>query len=408
MPYQFTLDDVDFLRSRHGAKALDNVSALELSASSMISDVTHARSRYAPREGALIETVRCRRRARTKLRGADEMLFTDDAMQQATPTSVASLRAAEIAGRFPGALVADVTCSIGAELRELVAQEGISEVIGSDIDPVRLAMARHNVPEATLLRADALTPTSTADVVVADPARRVGGSRTLRLEDLQPPLLGLLTAYGEQPLLVKSAPGIDYLALRARFGFAGQVQITSLDGGVREACLWNDVAAHGLAAQRATVLRTRPDGTVGVQEITSADPDDAAVAGVGEWIVDPDGAIVRAGLVRHYAARHGLWQLDPQIAYLSGDSVPLGERGFRVLEQVGVAERSLRTALAARDCGMLEILVRGLDVDPDRLRKKLKLKGSRPLALVLTRIGKSGVGFVCEAGVRAPVTEISR
>lgn len=400
MGYEFTLDDVEFLRSRHGAKALTNVAELELSASSMIADVGEVKSRYAPREAALVETVRCRRRARMKLRDADDLLLTDDALQQATPTAVAAVRAAEIASRFPGSVVADVTCSIGAELRELVARHDVAGVIGSDIDPVRLGMARHNVPTATLARADALAPTSRVDVVIADPARRAGGSRTFRIEDVQPSLLGLLTTYGGQPLLVKSAPGIDYRALRARFGFAGQVQITSLDGGVREACLWNEVATQGGAAQRATVLRTRPDGTVGVEEVTSADSDDADVAPVGEWIVDPDGAVVRAGLVRHYAARHGLWQLDPQIAYLSGDSVPVGERGFRVLEQVGVAERSLRTALAARDCGTLEILVRGLEIDPDKLRKKLKLKGSRALSVVLTRIGKHGVGFICEAGVR--------
>lgn len=400
MGYEFTLDDVEFLRSRHGAKALANVSSLALSPASMIADVDETKSRYAPREAALIETVRCRRRARAKLRDADDLLFTDDALQQATPTSVAAVRAAEIAARFPGAAVADVTCSIGAELRELVARSDISAVVGGDVDPVRLAMARHNVPGATLVRADALAPTTRADVVIADPARRVGGSRTFRIEDLRPSLLGLLTTYAGQPLLVKSAPGIDYLALRARFGFAGQVQITSLDGGVREACLWNDVAGEGLAAQRASILRSRPDGGLRVEEVTSSDSDDAEVAPAGEWIVDPDGAVVRAGLVRHYAARHGLWQLDPQIAYLSGDAVPVGERGFRVLEQVGVAERALRTALAARDCGTLEILVRGLEVDPDKLRKKLKLKGSRSLAVVLTRIGKQGVGFICAAGVR--------
>ena len=57
-------------------------------------------------------------------------------------------------------------------------------------------------------------------------------------------------------------------------------------------------------------------------------------------------------------------------------------------------------ALAALDCGPLEILVRGLDVDPDRLRKKLKLRGSRPLSVVLTRIGRKGVAFICEPGVR--------
>jgi hypothetical protein len=92
------------------------------------------------------------------------------------------------------------------------------------------------------------------------------------------------------------------------------------------------------------------------------------VAPAGRWIVDPDGAVVRAGLVRHYAARHGLWQLDPDIAYLSGDRLPDNVRGFEVIEELNYSERRLRQALSARDIGAVEILVRGIGVDPDALR----------------------------------------
>ena len=66
-------------------------------------------------------------------------------------------------------------------------------------------------------------------------------------------------------------------------------------------------------------------------------------------VLDPDGAVVRAGLVRHYGARHGLWQLDPDIAYLSGDELPDGLRGFEVLEQLPYAEKRLRQV--AEDAG---------------------------------------------------------
>ncbi|MGW6032514.1 THUMP-like domain-containing protein [Gordonia terrae] len=398
MGYSFSLDDVAFLRSRHGEKALETVSGLELSPSTMLADITETRSRYAPHDAALIETVRCRRRAHPKLRDAEALLLTDDAVQQATASVVAAHRAAEIAQRFPAPVVHDLTCSIGAELRELVRVSDIQGVIGSDIDRLRLAMARANVPDATLLVADALTPTSTADVLLADPARRSDAGRIFRLDQLTPPLFELLTTYPGRVLVVKCAPGLDHQMLRNRFGFDGEVQITSLDGGVREACLWSGPGVE--PGRRATVLRTRADGTVAVVEITDREADDVPAGEVGEWIVDPDGAIVRAGLVRHYAHRHGLWQLDPQIAYLTGDSVPEGARGFRVIEQTGVTEKALRKALVALGCGPLEILVRGLDVDPDRLRKKLKLKGSRPLSVVLTRIGRKGVAFICEPGVR--------
>lgn len=403
MTYALSPEDVAFLRSRYGSKALEAAAQFALTSSSLLADLTALRSRYPEHAAALVETVRARRRAAGKLANADELLADDNAVQQATATPVAALRAAEIARRHPGAMVHDLTCSIGAELSALAAEPGIGAVLGSDLDPVRLAMAQHNLGllggvAPTLLRADALTPTSTADLFIADPGRRNSGGRVFGIDQLDPPLLELLTVYAGRPLVVKCSPGLDYRHLRTRFGFDGQVQVVSLDGGVREACLWTEAA--GQPANRASVLRSGPDGTT-VYEVTSDDPDELEEPGVGEWIVDPDGAVVRAGLVRHYAHAHGLRQLDPQIAYLTGDTVPGGERGFRVIERLPVAEKALRGALAARGCGSLEVLVRGLDVDPDRLRKRLKLKGTEPYALILTRIGRQGVAFLCEPGVRA-------
>jgi hypothetical protein len=128
--------------------------------------------------------------------------------------------------------------------------------------------------------------------------------------------------------------------------------------------------------------------------LTDVEPDDCGVRPAGRWIVDPDGAVVRAGLVRHYAARHGLWQLDPDIAYLSGDRLPPGVRGFEVLEQLAFDERRLRQALAARDCGALEILVRGVHVDPDALRRRLRPRGGDSLSVIITRIGSGPAGRV--------------
>jgi hypothetical protein len=105
--------------------------------------------------------------------------------------------------------------------------------------------------------------------------------------------------------------------------------------------------------------------------------------------------------VRQYAARHGLWQLDPAIAYLSGDRLPAGVRGFEVLDAVPFHEKQLRQALITHDCGPLEILVRGVDVDPDALRRRLRPRGGTPLSVVITRIGAGSgsraMAFVCLA-----------
>lgn len=359
-----------------------------LTAASRIADVAEIRRRHGDRAPALVETTLLRRRAIAKLPGAAGWLFTDEALQQATPAAVARHRAARLGGRA----VHDVTCSVGADLAAL--RDHATVLLGSDLDPVRLAMARHNVPGAQLCRADALRPVSRDTAVVADPARRTRGRRSVDPRGYAPPLDALLDRYRGADLAVKCAPGLDFDRL-ADLGFSGEVEVTSLDGDVREACLWSGGLAGEGVRRRATVLA----GDRVVEHLTDRDPDDCGVAAAGRWIVDPDGAVVRAGLVRHYGARHGLWQLDPHIAYLSGDRLPAGVRGFEVLDELAYSEKRLRQALAARDCGAVEILVRGVDVDPAALRPRLRVRGSAALTVVLTRIGAGAAArataFLC-------------
>ncbi|WP_280182333.1 class I SAM-dependent methyltransferase [Nocardia cyriacigeorgica] len=407
MGYGFSHEDVVFLAGAAGAAALADVDRLELTPATHLRDLERVRRDHGDRAASLIETVRLRRRATAKLTDAGDWLFTDDALQQATPTVVARHRAARLAGRA----VHDVTCSIGAELVELARV--CPAVIGSDLDEVRLAMARHNLggsarsvarPPAPagrpgddavtarhvlLVKADALSPCTRDTVIIADPARRADGRRTHDPAKLQPPLPDLLAAYPGRDLAVKCAPGLDFDGL----DWTGEIEVVSLDGSVREACLWSPGLTDSGVTRRATVLSSTGHTTA----LTDAEPDDIPERAPGEWIIDPDGAIVRAGLVRQYAAKHGLWQLDPRIAYLTGDRVPDGVRGFRVLDQLDFREKSLRSELRRRDCGAVEILVRGVDVDPDQLRRRLKPTGSQPYTLVITRIGRHATVFLCAA-----------
>jgi THUMP domain-containing protein len=391
----FSRDDVSYLRSEEGTAALAAVAELKLTDTTRIADVAAARTRFGDRVAVLVETTLLRRHAVDKLAGLGDVsrwLFTDEALQQATAAPVAVHRAKRLAtgSGGPGVWVHDATCSIGTELAAL-REVGLSAV-GSDLDPVRLAMARNNLGEtANLCRADALHPVTRDTVVVVDPARRHGGRRKFTIDGYQPTLRQLIDTYRGRDFVVKCAPGIDFEQVRG-LGFDGEIEVTSYRGSVREACLWSPGLASPGVARRASVLDRS-------EEITDNEPDDCPVRPAGRWIVDPDGAVVRAGLVRHYGARHGLWQLDPDIAYLSGDRLPPGVRGFEVLAQLVFDERRLRQALSALDCGVLEILVRGVQVDPDALRRRMRLSGSRSLSAVITRIGSATAGharaYIC-------------
>ncbi len=165
------------------------------------------RARFGDRAPVLVETTLLRRRALGKLGELDVSgwLFTDEALQQATSAAVALHRARRLVGH----LVHDATCSIGTEMAALSRCAVPS--VGSDLDEVRLAMARHNLGESALLcRADALRPVTRDAVVLVDPARRRGGKRRFRPGDYQPGLGQVLDCYHGRDLVVKCAPGIDF------------------------------------------------------------------------------------------------------------------------------------------------------------------------------------------------------
>ena len=380
--------ELDFLFSHPEAIAL--ASELPLSKKSTLTDISTLRKTVGEHARALVELVLARRAAAKKMDPelADLWWADNDSAQQATPQAVAQWRAKHLAELGVGR-VADVTCSVGTELHSLHAA-GL-DVVGSDVDLARLRMAKRNVPQVGLFCSDATLPATTADVVVADPARRNSSGRISSLVDVVPSVDDLRSAYSAgTEFAIKCAPGIDFDDVQE---WAGMIDVVSVGRQVKEACVYSPgLAAPGSGLlRRAVVMREASEPVV----VTSDMDDDVTEAEPGTYIIDPDGAIVRAGLVRHYGAARGLWQLDRRIAYLTGDTVPAGERGFRVLEQVPT--KKLRGALAARGVGKLEILVRGVDVDPDVLRKKLKLKGKAEATVVITRIGESATAFICEA-----------
>lgn len=397
MAYQFTPDDVGYLIGSAGIRGLAAASELALTGRSMIADLTVMRTVCDRHAAAVVETVRLRRRAAGKLgERAATWLFTDEALQQASPWPVAEHRAGRIA-RSGVDGVHDVTCSIGTDLAALSAG-GVPMVLGSDVDPVRLAMSRANLPEVPVVRADALAPVSRRLLPYADPARRSAGRRITTVATV-PSVDDLDAAYIDRPPVLRLPPGIDYDNLHR----AGEVEIVSLDGVAREAVLWPAEFAAGGIRRRASVLHGGGTGW----ELTDLDDDGGVGTAPGplaEWIVDPDAAVVRAHLVRQYAARHRMHLLDRHLAYVTGDQPPPGVRAFRVLDVAPYSERMVGRWLRRDGVGTLEIKQRGTPVIPDDLRRRVRrsmTKDTRTAAtLVIARIGDSPTAFWCRSNDR--------
>jgi SAM-dependent methyltransferase len=332
---------------------------------------------------AALSQVELRRRAVPKFGDrAAAMYFTAEALEQATRWPVATHRAARLRAAGVGTVV-DLGCGIGGDLLAF-ADAGLTAA-GVDTDPLRVDIARANLAALGLggavQVADATTVDTTPfDATYADPARRSARGRTFDVADWTPPwtfVEGLLERDG----CVKVAPGIPHGLVPAGV----EAEWVSDHGEVKEAVLWSGRLA--VDRRRATVL-----GDGGLATLTDADAPAAEVRPVGRFLYEPDGAVIRAGLVTAVAAGVSGGLLDPHLAYVTSDSsfVTPFARSYEVVEELPYREKQLRAALRERDIGRLTIKKRGVAVAPDELRKRLALRGDAEATIVLTRTPDRG------------------
>jgi hypothetical protein len=320
--------------------------------------------------------------------GADamRMYFTPAGLEQATRSTVAAHRATRLASTLPGATVVDLGCGIGGDLIAM-SRAGL-RVAGVDRDALTVAVASANLSGLGLAGSVTVGDAVDADVtrydlVFADPARRADGRRVFDIHAYSPPwsyVTGLLAGAA----CVKVAPGIPHGAVPDGV----EAEWVSDRGEVKEAALWSGPLA--LAHRRATLL---PSGV----SVTSADAVDPVVGSARRYLYEPDGAVIRAGLVTAVCGVVGGTLLDARIAYVTSDSLidtPLASP-YEVLEVLPYKEKVLRAWVRRQGVGMLEIKKRGIELDPDSLRKRLAPKGSGAATLVVTRIGRDAVIFAC-------------
>lgn len=335
---------------------------------------------------AAVTQHRLRAKARGKLGDdAARMYLTPDALEQATRASVARARARRLTASGTVAVV-DLGCGIGGDLVAF-AQAGL-RVRGVERDPVRAAMARANLQalglDGEVIGADLADVQPRADEVpFLDPARRDGRGRVFD-PGAMTPSWDVVSRYLARPGVVKTLPGFPHRLLPEGV----EAQWVSDGGDLVEACLWGPGLA--IAPRRATALPS------GAELVGFGDPGD--VGDVGTWLHEPDDAVIRAGLVGELATRMRGRLVDPHLAYVTTDDQaydPLA-RSFRIIEELPYREKPMGAALVAHDVGTLTIKKRGVDVVPEQLVRRLKLKGSRTATVILARIDNGARAFLVE------------
>jgi len=372
--------------------------------------------------------------ARAKFSRAMQMLFTRAGYEQSSSEQIARHRAA----RFDGARrVADLCCGIGGDLLALASGRAALAV---DRDDVHARLALHNsavygqtenvsavVADVRDIRLDGL------DAVFIDPARRSGPgaaataaagrpARTggaaagrpgtaasgrgaaaaphrFRAGQSEPPLDWCYALAERVPAVcVKAAPGLP--AELIPDGWEAEFIADGRD--LKEAVLWSPALATAPAAgfggrRRALVL----SGSV-AHALVACPGDPVPVTEPREYLLDPNPAVTRSGLVEDLARSLGagdsdVAKIDPQIAFLTLDrevQTPFA-RTLRVLDSAPWNEKRFARRLRELGIGAADIRRRGLAGDVDQIHRRLKLAGPHRATLVITRVNDKPWGLIC-------------
>jgi hypothetical protein len=385
---------LSFLLSSEGRALLGHLAAMDVSEASLLHHTERLRREYAPDVvAAALDLSLLRKKGRYKFARSDEMYFTRQALEQASAEVVSRYRARRFV-RYPR--VVDLCCGIGGDGLALAAH---AEVLALDVDPVRARMAEANAAVYGVgdrLRAecgDVTTyPIAQGSAAWADPSRRVAGRRIFATDAYQPPLSVLLELTSTVPGLgIKLSPGVDYAELDALLGGREyEVEIVSVQGEAREAVLW--LGELCTARRRATLLPG--EHTLTAHPLAKRVP----VTRVAQYLYEPDAAVIRAHLVEHLAVAVGASKVDEQIAYLTADQLietPFAT-GYRVERVIPFGLKRINQCLRTLDVGELVIKKRGLAIDPEQFRRRLKYGGRQArVVLVLTRIRDKPTALIC-------------
>jgi hypothetical protein len=327
-----------------------------------------------------------RHKAVEKFSLAAEMWLDRKGLQQATSEPVARYKAKRFKGR-----VWDYCCGIGGNTIALAEK---CEVFAVDQNPAACLRTAWNADvfgvkdNVQPICADVETLSSHDGLVHIDPDRRPNShTRVVRVEEC--------------------VPGLDYLKMLTREfrggaiklspagNFAGkfsdvEVELISLNGECKEAVIWFGELGE-IDRWRATVL---PSGAS-----LSGDPMEAypEFGTLQRYVSEPDGAIVRAGLIDLLAERLQMKRLDESEEYLTSNTLSDSPfvHTFEVLEELPNNDREIRGYFRNSDFGRVEIKCRHIPIDVESVRRKLPLPGDQPGVLIFVRVQGKARAVVC-------------
>ena len=326
---------------------------------------------------AAIALREIRAKVEGKLDHADQLWLTRQAVEQSTAWEIAQYKAK----RFPKSEpVVDLCSGIGTDSRALLQRGPVTAV---DVDEAMSLRTLWNMqvwaPDRSsdfqVVNEDAAAAELAGKWIHADPDRRTKRDLpTKRLEQYRPDLTWMQTAVKEaKGGAIKISPASNFMQK-----FPGcEIELISLNGECREATVWFGELGSDVSF-RATSLPTA--------ETLAANPLDAwceQADCLGDYLFDPDPALVRSGLLDVFGEQNNLLRLDSEEEYFTGTTCPDSSfvSAFQIEAELPNNLTGLKKYLRKHPASRCDVKCRRLKVDASQLQTKLP-RGDGPVKVV--------------------------
>lgn len=337
---------------------------------------------------------------------ATGLLLTEEGISQATRPEVAHYRANFIARKFgANAHVLDLTCGLGFDSREF-ARAGL-RVTSIEIDPEVAEYAKHNLEhlgiEVHCADLNEFVIPIDTDVVYVDPARRdpsaakdsMGNTKRIFNPSQWSPSWEKINEIATlQPMIAKVAPGIDKSDLED-----WDARWISSDGDLVECFL----SSAGTGIRAAVLIDSKKDLDIEVIGDSAT-----ATAPLGEYLVVPDSALIRASALDAVASLCNGGLVNEHIAWLtSNDSEAVSKLAnqtpslasiLQIESHFKFSEKQLVANLKDVTASGVTIMTRGMQLDVEVIRKlavKSTTSGGQELIIAIYRDDAGPQAFVC-------------
>lgn len=375
------LDDYRWLTSPVGESYLERAAE---STAPVLKLATSLRRDLSPeRTHLVLEQIDLRRRGREKFPDADRMFFTRKGLEQSTDHAIATYKAA----RFRHGESFDYCCGIGGDLLAIGNAGG--HVTGVELDPITAHLAATNCERANLTwarvvvaKAEDLPPGRDQSWHI-DPDRRLVKERASQIEHYAPGVEHWLSLLDRQLRgAIKLAPAAKVPERIAEECY--RVWLESR-GECRQQVAWHPYTA--MSGERSAGIINSLG--IEIDGVMSGEDENLSVGNrVFRYVYEPRACVLASGLVAQLNCGGWASALARGSVYLTSDQ--LRQRPLMATFEVSLVApydlKQLKAIVKERQLGRLEIKCRGVDIDPEQVRKQLKTPGDEQATLILAQL----------------------